>query len=55
MGVAILKAHEAILIDELSPLGVKPSHKLMSSHVHKVMQVQTVNIVLVLLLLCSLF
>ncbi|KAL0008460.1 hypothetical protein SO802_009962 [Lithocarpus litseifolius] len=38
-GVAVLKAHKAILVEELSPLGVKPSHDLMSSHVHKVMQV----------------
>nr|POF01615.1 hypothetical protein CFP56_63859 [Quercus suber] len=34
----VLKAHEAILVDDLSPLGVKPSQELMSSHVHKVMQ-----------------
>ena len=36
-GAAVLKAHEAILVDELSPLGVKPSQELISSHVHKVM------------------
>nr|POF21992.1 hypothetical protein CFP56_35533 [Quercus suber] len=35
----MLKAHEAISVDNLSPLGVRPSHELMSSHVHKVMQV----------------
>ena len=39
----MLKAHEAISIDDLSPLGVRPSHKLMSSYMHMVMQVQIVN------------
>ena len=38
-GAAVLKAHEAISIDDLSTLGVKPSQELMSSHMHKVMQV----------------
>lgn len=37
-GVAVLKAHEAISVDDLTPLGVRLSHELMSSHVHKVMQ-----------------
>ena len=36
-GVAVLKAHEAISIDDLSPLRLRPSQELMSSHVHKVM------------------
>ena len=31
VGVAMLKAHEAIFVDDLSPLGVRPSHELMSS------------------------
>ena len=35
----MLKAHETISIDDLSPLGVRSSHELMLSHVHKVMQV----------------
>lgn len=35
----VLKAHEAISVDDLSPLGVKLSHGLMLSNVHKVMQV----------------
>ena len=35
VGVAVLKAHEAIFVDDLSPLGVRPSHELMSSYVHK--------------------
>ena len=34
----MLKAHEAISIDDLSSLGVMLSHERMSSHVHKVMQ-----------------
>nr|POE61763.1 hypothetical protein CFP56_74900 [Quercus suber] len=38
-GAAILKAHKAIFVDNLQPLGVNSSHELMSSHVHKVMQV----------------
>jgi len=38
-GATVLKAYEAISIDDLSPLGVRPSHELMSSHVHKIMQV----------------
>ena len=36
-GIAMLKAHEAISIDDLSPLRVRPSHELMSSYMHKVM------------------
>ena len=39
----MLKAHEAIFVNDLSPLGVRPSHELMSSYVYKVMQVQIVN------------
>ena len=39
-GAAVLKAHKTISVDDLSPLGVRPSHELMSSHVHKIMQVQ---------------
>ena len=39
----MLKAYEAISIDDLSPLGVRPSHELMSSYMHKVMQLQIVN------------
>ena len=35
----MLKAHEMISIDDLTPLGVRSSYELMSSHVHKVMQV----------------
>lgn len=35
VGVVVLKAHEAIFVDDLSPLGVRPSHELMSSYVHK--------------------
>ena len=38
-GVVVLKAHEAISVEDLTPLGVRPSHKLMSSHIHKIMQV----------------
>ncbi|XP_023902060.1 uncharacterized protein LOC136060988 [Quercus suber] len=38
-GVVVLKADEAISVDDLSPLGVRSSHELMSSHVHKVIQV----------------
>ena len=38
-GDVVLKAHEAISIEDLTPLGVRPSHKLMSSHIHKIMQV----------------
>ena len=53
-GVVVLKAHEAISINELSPLGMRQSHKLMLSHVHKVMQARTVNEVHILPLLCSL-
>nr|POF24356.1 hypothetical protein CFP56_27552 [Quercus suber] len=33
------KAHEVISIDELKPLTSKPSNELMSSYIHKVMQV----------------
>lgn len=36
---AVLKAHEVISVDNLSPLGVRPSHELISSHVYKVVQV----------------
>lgn len=35
--VAMLKAHEVISVDHLSPLRVRPSQELVSSHVHKVM------------------
>nr|POE83825.1 hypothetical protein CFP56_76927 [Quercus suber] len=35
-GVAVLKAHKAISIEDLTPLGVRPSHELMSSHTHKI-------------------
>ena len=38
-GAAVLKAHEVISVDDHTPLGVRPSHELMSFHVHKVMQV----------------
>nr|POE86749.1 hypothetical protein CFP56_15459 [Quercus suber] len=37
-GATVLKAHEVILVDDLRPLGMRPPHELMSSHVHKVMQ-----------------
>ena len=37
VGVAILKAHKAISADDLLPLGVRLSHELMSSHMHKIM------------------
>lgn len=53
VGVAMLKAYKAIFVDNLSPLGVKPSHKLISSHVHKVMYVRIVNGGFLLLSLCS--
>ena len=46
-GAAILKAHEAISVDNLQPLGVKSSHELMSSHVHRVMKVRVRNCVCV--------
>nr|POE90937.1 hypothetical protein CFP56_05309 [Quercus suber] len=36
-GVVVLKAHKAISIDDLSPLGVKSSQELTSSHMHKVL------------------
>lgn len=36
-GAIVLKAHETISIDDLSPLGVRSSHELMSSYIHKVM------------------
>ena len=36
-GAAALKAQEAISVDDFTPLGARSSHKLMSSHVHKVM------------------
>ena len=51
--VAVLKAHKAISIDDLSPLRVRPSHELMSSHVHKVIHVQIVNEGFAFLSLCS--
>ncbi|KAL0015701.1 hypothetical protein SO802_002770 [Lithocarpus litseifolius] len=35
IGVVMLKAHEAISVEDLKPLGVRSSHKLMSSHVHR--------------------
>ena len=35
----MLKAHETISVDDLSPLGVRSSYELMLSHVHNVMQV----------------
>ena len=38
-GAAILKAYEVISVDDLLPLGVRMSYELMSSHVHKIMQV----------------
>ena len=38
-GAAMLKAHEVISVDDLTPMGVRPSHELMSSYMHKVMQV----------------
>ena len=38
-GAIVLKAYEAISIDDLSPLGVRLSHELMSFDVHKIMQV----------------
>lgn len=37
VGAAVLKAHEAISINKLSPLGVRLSYELMFSHVHKIM------------------
>ncbi|KAL0004869.1 hypothetical protein SO802_012430 [Lithocarpus litseifolius] len=37
VGAAVLMAHEVISVDDLSPLGVRPSHELTSSHVHKVL------------------
>ena len=36
---ATMMDHEAISIGDLTPLGVRQSHKLMSSHMHKIMQV----------------
>jgi len=33
------KAHEVISIEDLKPLSSKPPNKLMSSHIHRVMQV----------------
>lgn len=38
-GAVVLRAHKAISVDDLSPLGVGLSHELMSSHMHKIMQV----------------
>ena len=38
-GAAVLKAHKTISVNDLSPLGLKPSQVLISSRVHKVMQV----------------
>lgn len=46
-GTVILKAHEAISVNDLQPLGVKLSHELMSSHVHWVLQVRVRNCVCV--------
>ena len=43
VGIAVLKAQETISVDDLSPLGARSLHELMSSHVHKVMQVQIVS------------
>ena len=39
VGTMVLKAHEVISVDDLTPLGVRLSYELMFSHVHKVMQV----------------
>ena len=37
VGVAVLKAPEVISIEDLTPLGVRLSHELMSSYAHKIM------------------
>ena len=39
VGTATQKAHYAISMEDLEPLMGKPPSKLMSSHVHKLMQV----------------
>ena len=44
--VAVLKAHERISVEDLSPLGVRSFPELMSPYVHKVMQVRTLNKIL---------
>nr|POE81109.1 hypothetical protein CFP56_38030 [Quercus suber] len=38
---ATLKAHEALSVDDLGPLKVKSSSRVMSSHIHKLVQVAT--------------
>lgn len=38
-----LKAHEALSMDDLNPLMVKSSSKVMSSHVQKLVQVRVVG------------
>lgn len=47
--VAMLKALEVISVGDLSPLGARSLHEVMSSHVYEVMQVQIVNESLLLL------
>lgn len=50
--VAVLKAQETISVDDLSLLGARSSHELMSSHVHKVMQVRIMSECLFLFFFC---
>nr|POE75313.1 hypothetical protein CFP56_19034 [Quercus suber] len=39
VGIATQKAHDTISVEDLEPLMGKPPSELMSSHVHKIMQV----------------
>ena len=41
--VAALKAHEALSVDDLSPLMAKSSNEVMSSHIQKLVQVCAVS------------
>ena len=52
---AVLKAHNAISVEDLKPLVTRTSQQLMSSHVHKVMQVSFLFPCLKFLLAPSLF
>ena len=45
-----LKAHEALFVDDLSPLMAKSSSEMMSSHIQKLVQVSVASYFLLLLL-----
>ena len=49
---ATLKDHEALLVDDLSPLKAKPSSEVMLSHIQKLMQVCAIGHLCFFFFLC---